>query len=206
MVAAGSWHGCCFMEIITVTETIRLSTMKKTLLLLSAIIGLSSASCFADALLLTVNATPYDRQMERIRPVLTSASNSGDRTSVAVVNQWMADLRDIPYGYQQIWKTPSEVESRNPADCKGKAVALYQRMRENGATGVRLVIGKRAPTSRMTHAWLIWETNNGAFVLDPTFNYSVTRAEKVGKSSYVPLYAYAGNQKFRAAGGLVASN
>ena len=183
--------------------------MKKTLLLLTALLGFSSASCFADALLLTVNATPYDRQMDRIRPVLnTSSDASADQTSLAVVNQWMSDLRDIPYGYQQTWKTPSEVESRNPADCKGKAVALYQRMRANGASNVRLVIGKRAPTSRMTHAWLVWETNNGSFLLDPTFNYNATRADKVGRGAYVPFYAYAGSKKFRAAGStsLVAQN
>jgi len=182
--------------------------MKKTLLLLSALITFSSTTCIADALLLTVNATPYDRQMERIRPVLsTSSDSSADNTSLAVINNWMSDLRDIPYGYQMVWKTPSEVESRNPADCKGKAVALYQRMRANGATNVRLVIGKRAPTSRMTHTWLIWETDNGSFVLDPTFNYSATRAEKVRRNSYVPLYAYAGTKKFRAASAtLVAQN
>ena len=181
--------------------------MKKSLLLLSAILALSSASAFADALLLTVNATPYDRQMARIRPVLTdSGSTSGDKTSLAVVNQWMSDLRDIPYGYQMVWKTPSEVESRKPADCKGKAVTLYKRMRENGATNVRLVIGKRTPASKMTHAWLVWETNNGSFVLDPTFDYSAVRSEKIADSSYVPLYAYSGAQKFRAASGLVAQN
>ncbi|CAN5556891.1 hypothetical protein BH18VER1_BH18VER1_03940 [soil metagenome] len=181
--------------------------MKKALLLLTAVLGLSSVNCFADALLLTVNATPYDRQMDRIRPILTTETHgSSDSASLAVVNHWMSDLRDIPYGYQLIWKTPSEVESRDPADCKGKAVALYQRMRANGASNVRLVIGKRAPTSRMTHAWLVWETNNGSYVLDPTFNYSATRAEKVGRKSYVPLYAYAGTKKFRAAGELIAQN
>ena len=182
--------------------------MKKTLLLLSALVSLSSATCFADALLLTVNATPYDRQMDRIRPVLNTTSRTAvENTSLAVVNQWMSDLRDIPYGYQMVWKTPSEVESRNPADCKGKAVALYQRMKANGASNVRLVIGKRAPTSKMTHAWLVWDTNNGSFVLDPTFNYSATKADRVGRNSYVPLYAYAGSKKFRAAStSLVASN
>jgi predicted transglutaminase-like cysteine proteinase len=180
--------------------------MKKTLLLLCALFGLSSATSFADALLLTVNATPYDRQMERIRPALAASSHSSaDQTSVAVINQWMSELRDIPYGYQMVWKTPSEVESRNPADCKGKAVALYQKMRSNGAN-VRLVIGKRGPTSRMTHTWLEWETTNGSFVLDPTFNYSATRAEKIRRNSYVPLYAYAGSKKFKAAGPLVAQN
>ena len=179
--------------------------MKKTLLILIALVGMS-INCFADALLLTVNATPYDRQMARIRPVLTASAPSSDRTSLAIVNEWMSDLRDIPYGYHMVWKTPAEVESRNPADCKGKAVSLYQRMKAHGATNVRLVIGKRAPTSTMTHAWLEWQTSQGSYVLDPTFNYTATSAAKIGRRSYVPLYAYAGSKKFRAAGTLVAQN
>ncbi len=182
--------------------------MKKTLLLLlTALVSFSSAAtCFADALLLTVNATPYDNQMSRIRPVLTTAGASSDRTSLAVVNEWMTDLREIPYQYHLVWKTPSEVESREASDCKGKAVTLYRRMKENGASNVRLVIGKRAPTSKMTHAWLEWETSNGSYMLDPTFNYTATRSENVGKRSYVPLYAFAGAKKFRAASALVAQN
>ena len=111
----------------------------------------------------------------------------------------MEDLRDIPYGYQMVWKTPVEVETRRPADCKGKAVAFYHRMQAYGAKNVRLVIGKRAPTSRMTHAWLVWETERGAYVLDPTFNWTASRTEQIGRRSYVPLYAYAGAKKFRAA-------
>ena len=183
---------------------------KSALLIVSAILTLSATSSFADALLLTVDKTPYDRQMAPIRSVLTASAASAkgqNNASLAVVNNWMSGLRDIPYAYHLVWKTPSEVESGQPADCKGKAVALYRRMAANGATGVRLVIGKRAPTSRMTHAWLEWETSNGSFVLDPTFNYTATRMEKIGKRSYVPLYAYAGSKKFRAASTkLVASN
>ncbi len=112
---------------------------------------------------LSVESTPYDRQMSRIRPVLLSARNgaaSGD-LSLNAVNHWMGDLRDIPYGYHMEWKTPLEVESRQPSDCKGKSVALYQRMRANGARNLRLVIGKRALSSRVTHTWLVWETDRG---------------------------------------------
>jgi hypothetical protein len=180
--------------------------MKKALFLV-ALAGLSATtSSFADPLLLTVNATPYDRQMTPIHNVLTMAGSSTDQVSIGLVNAWMGDLRDIPYGYQAVWKTPSEVESRQPADCKGKAVALYQRMKAHGASNLRLVIGKRAPTSRKTHAWLEWQTASGSYVLDPTFNYTVTRAEKINRSSYVPLYAFAGSKKFRAATTLVAQN
>jgi hypothetical protein len=193
------------MEIIVNMNPISLSYMKKPILSF-AFVSLLAAPCFADALFLSVNATPYDRQMTRIHQVLTRTGSSADQPSIGLINVWMSDLRNIPYGYQAVWKTPSEVESRHPADCKGKAVALYERMKAHGATNLRLVIGKRAPSSRKTHAWLEWQTANGSYLLDPTFNYAGTRIEKVRRNYYVPLYAYAGAKKFRAATALVAQN
>jgi predicted transglutaminase-like cysteine proteinase len=145
--------------------------------------------------------------MARIKPVLTSGnSTGGSHVSMMVVNAWMADLRSIPYGYTQVWKTPAETQSGAPADCKAKAVALYDKMTSRGAKNVRLVIGRRTPMSRSTHAWLSWETDGGTFVLDPTFNYSATSAKQVGDRNYVPLYAYAGSKKYRVLSGLVAQN
>jgi predicted transglutaminase-like cysteine proteinase len=181
--------------------------MKKTLLLSSLFLALAASSSFADALLFTVNSTPYDRQMARIRPVLTASSHAaGSQVSVAIVNQWMSDLRSIPYGFTTFWKTPAEAQSGAPADCKAKAVALYDKMRENGATNVRLVIGKRTAASRQTHAWLAWDTESGSYLLDPTFNWAACTTAQVGKRNYQPLYAYAGSKKFRAASALVAQN
>ena len=181
--------------------------MKKTLLLSCLFLAFAASSSFADALLFTVSSTPYDRQMARIRPVLTAAMHSsGSQLSVSIVNQWMTDLRSIPYGFTTFWKTPAEAQSGAPADCKAKAVALYEKMRENGATNIRLVIGKRTATSRQTHAWLAWETDSGSYVLDPTFNWAACTASQVGKRNYQPLFAYAGGKKFRAASALVAQN
>lgn len=183
--------------------------LKKVFALGCAVICFATASCFASAIFLPVDSTPYDRQMSRIRPVLIPARDAAPKqqVSMSIVNHWMGDLREIPYGYHLEWKTPSEVQSREPADCKGKAVALYQRMQMSGAKNVRLVIGKRAPSSRSTHAWLEWETESGRFVLDPTFNWMACRSEAVGDRSYVPLYAYSGGKKYRAAtAGLYATN
>jgi hypothetical protein len=181
--------------------------MKKVLLLAATAFALTTASTFADALMFAVKSTPYDGQMSRIRPVLASTKDSGEsHISLYVVNAWMADLRSIPYGFTQVWKTPSETESGAPADCKAKAIDLYEKMTSRGAKNVRLVIGRRTPMSRSTHAWLSWETDEGTFVLDPTFNYSAAKAGHVGDRNYVPLYAYAGTRKFRAASGLVAQN
>ncbi|MEY2480842.1 MAG: hypothetical protein QOI04_1769 [Verrucomicrobiota bacterium] len=175
---------------------------KRVSLLIAAIVCLLTASCFAESVFLNVDSTPYDRQMGRIRPVLLSAkSKPGSHDlSLALVNHWIEDLRGIPYGFSQEWKTPQEVESGRVADCKGKAVALYKRMEDCGAGKVQLVIGKRTSTSRQTHAWLVWETNNGTFVLDPTINWAAYRTEQVGKHAYIPLYAYSGSRKYRAAG------
>jgi predicted transglutaminase-like cysteine proteinase len=181
--------------------------MKKTLLLSSVFLALAASSSFADALLFTVNSTPYDRQMARIRPVLTASTHTSEsQVSVTLVNQWMSDLRSIPYGFTTFWKTPAEAQSGAPADCKAKAVALYEKMRANGATNVRLVIGKRTAASRQTHAWLAWDTESGSYVLDPTFNWAACTSSQVGKRNYQPLYAYAGSKKFRAASALVAQN
>jgi predicted transglutaminase-like cysteine proteinase len=147
--------------------------------------------------------------MTRIRPVLTSSGAHKEETlSLGLVNNWIGNLRSIPYGFSTEWKTPDEVRTGAYADCKGKAVALYNAMHARGAQNVRLVIGKRQFTSRKTHAWLEWTTANGAYILDPTINWSAFRVERAGRSSYIPLYAYAGTQKFRAAPerGLFASN
>ena len=97
---------------------------KKLFALAATLVCLSTASCFASSLFLAVDTTPYDRQMSRVRPVLLGTSSPSRQMSLAIVNHWMEDLRDIPYGFQIEWKTPPEVESRQPADCKGKAVAL----------------------------------------------------------------------------------
>jgi hypothetical protein len=174
--------------------------LKRFFLFLLAAIGLSCISCFGQSILLSVKSTPYDKQMSRIRPILMSeGARGGGEVSLGMVNYWIGDLRSIPYGFTKEWKTPAETQSGEPADCKGKAVALYERMQSHGATHVRLVIGKRAATSRSTHAWLEWDTETGTLVLDPTINWRAYRGAEVGRRSYIPFYAFEGVRKFRAA-------
>jgi hypothetical protein len=183
-----------------VLVSIRPYPVKKIFLVLIGLICLSSISCFAQSLYFTVSSTPYDKQMTRIRPVLFCKSGGGRQNlSLALVNHWIEDIRAIPYGFTPEWKTPAEVESAVVADCKGKAVALYQRMQSHGAEHIHLVIGKRTFISRKTHAWLEWNTDGRAYVLDPTFNWAACRADQLGNDAYIPFYAYAGNRKYRAA-------
>lgn len=194
--------------IIMITISIRPYTLPKVGLLALTLFCLSCLSAFGQSMYVSVNSTPYDRQMTRIRPVLTDAAQKQQNLSFALVNHWIWDLRAIPYGFSMEWKTPQEVQTGTFADCKGKAVALYNAMHSRGADNVRLVIGKRMSTSRKTHAWLEWTTAAGTYILDPTINWTALRAEHTGRSSYIPLYAYAGAKKYRAsaAATLLAKN
>ena len=161
---------------------------------------LSVVDCFANPILVSVNTTPYDRQMARIQPVLVSApAQSTDRElPLPLINRWIGELRNIPYGFSMEWKTPAEVAREPVADCKGKAITLYQQMARNGARGLRLVIGRRAPSSRSTHTWVQWTTASATYILDPTINWTARTLDEVADNSYVPYYAYSGHQKYRA--------
>jgi hypothetical protein len=173
---------------------------RRILFLAAVFSALSIATCFADSLLVTAKKTPYDHQMARIQPVLnvpTSVQHSV--LPLSLVNEWIAELRAIPYSYSMEWKTPNEIAHAPTADCKGKAVALYQRMRENGARSLRLVIGKRTPVSRCSHTWVEWTSASVTFVLDPTINWVAQAVSEIPENSYVPYYAYAGSRKYRAA-------
>jgi len=161
---------------------------------------LSVVGCFANPILLSVKNTPYDRQMARIQPVLISApvQSADGELPLRLINRWIGELRNIPYGFSRQWKTPAEVAREPVADCKGKAVVLYQQMARHGARGLRLVIGRRAPTSRSTHTWVQWTTASATYILDPTINWTARTVDEVADNSYVPYYAYAGHQKYRA--------
>jgi hypothetical protein len=136
--------------------------------------------------------------MARVSPVLMfGGRHSASQLSLVTVNQWMTKLRDIPYEYSPQWKTPTEVRCAPAADCKGKAVALYEQMRANGAANVRVVIGKHRLEDLRTHAWVEWDTTDGRYVLDPTFNTMATK-EAPYNAMYIPLYAYQGASKYRA--------
>ena len=173
--------------------------LKRAFALTLALLIFSTVTSFATPLLLSVKRTPYDRQMARIQPILSTPAANHRDVSLLVVNHWIWELRLIPYRFSMEWKAPAELAHEPAGDCKSKALALYQRMRENGARDLRLVIGRRAPTSRSTHTWVEWTTESGTYVLDPTINWAAQRVDEIADNSYVPYYAYAGNRRYRAA-------
>lgn len=118
--------------------------------------------------------------------------------SLDVVNQWMTELRGMPYRFSPYWQTPTEVSLLQVADCKGKAIALYAQMRRYGAKNVRVIIGKRHPYDTNTHAWVEWQTTQGSYTLDPTFNERAVPSVELDPLMYVASYGYDGERKYRA--------
>ncbi len=154
--------------------------------------------CLAQVTFSLVDNTPYDKQMARVSSVLVSANyHASGELSLAKIDEWMSQLRAIPYQYSKEWKTPEEVQFERVADCKGKAVALYEKMRVNGEKNVRLIIGKRCAEALVTHAWLEWKTGDGNYILDPTFD-SMATSEVQDGWTYIPFYAYEGAQRYQA--------
>ena len=177
-------------------------SLLKRVLLFSIVVFGSTSFGLGQSAFLEVASTPYDRQMARIEPVLIAPSGYMiDGMSFALVNEWMIQLRAMPYRYSREWHTPSEVEAARVADCKGKALALYDRMQLNGAANVRFVIGKRRASDSLTHAWLEWETAIGIVLLDPTFNW-ITTIKMVDPRSYIAFYGYEGAHKYQVANSL----
>lgn len=169
--------------------------------------GLISSSASAHPAFFPVQSTPYDHQMTRVHPALTSINGkSSGPISLDTVNGWMTQLRAMPYRFSHYWQTPGEVTMTQASDCKGKAVALYAQMRRSGAKCVRVVIGKRHLYDSNTHAWLEWETNAGSYMLDPTFNENAVRADGLDPMTYIPFYAYDAEHKYRASPSFAASS
>ena len=178
------------------------SLLKKALWFFVVVFG-STSFGFAQSTFLEVDSTPYDRQMSRVQPTLTApVGYMIDGVSFGLVNEWMIELRAMPYRYSREWQTPTEVEAARAADCKGKALALYDRLQLNGVTNVRFVIGKRRASDSLTHAWLEWETELGTLLLDPTFNWTATTKIPDGRN-YIAFYGYEGAHKYQAANSLL---
>jgi hypothetical protein len=142
--------------------------------------------------------TPYDSQMRPVQPILElgSAVERDSSVSLSRVNCWMRQLRDIPYRYSRTWVNCEKVDERGEGDCKGKALALYQRMKTIGATNLYLVIGKKDYDDSQTHVWLLWNRNGKMYNLDPTFRSRAFPQNDFEGSSYRGSYSYTGREKF----------
>ncbi len=165
--------------------------MKKALLLFLA---LTSASQLWASIPLDLGSlsggTPYDRYMTPVKQVITHLE--GEETSMARVRELMHVGRNFRYSFTDpyVAATPQKTAELRAGDCKAKALWLADQMNDES---VRFVIGKARATSRLSHAWLMWQHDSRWYILDCTNNREPIPADRISASEYIPFYSYAKN-------------
>ncbi len=139
-------------------------------------------------------ATPYDRYMGSVHTVLRRLD--GGKPSLSKVSSLLREgysfryVFDTPY----VAPMPDETAARRAGDCKGKSLWLADRMND---PSVRYIIGKARRDSAISHAWLMWQSNNRWWILDPTNSSRPIPADRVGPDEYLVSYSYTRNGSYR---------
>ena len=172
-----------------------LIVMKKTTLFLACLF-LTHLSFAAVDLGLPSPGTPYDSYMNPVRRVLGQLDGRKESASMDRVKQLMHEGRRFRYSFTNPYTPalPQDTATRHAGDCKDKALWLADQLND---PSVRFVIGKARSSSKISHAWLMWEHDNHWFVLDCTNNYMPIPADRLSKREYIPFYSFARNGTYR---------
>lgn len=169
--------------------------MFKSLFSVLTLLSLATAS-YAVTLDLgaTSSSTPYDRYISPVKSVLTHLD--GSRPDLNRVSQLMHEGRSFRYSFTNpyVASAPDVTASRRCGDCKDKALWLASQLND---PSVRFVIGKARATSKISHAWLLWQNNSHWYILDCTNMREPIAVEKVSSKEYIPYYSFARNGTYR---------
>ncbi len=169
--------------------SLALSVQKKILIL--TVIALISGTLVGCATLspghfdhggTSTKATPYDKRYKKVRKYLETASEF----------RYKADGVGADY-----WQLPFETEKLGTGDCEDKAIWLYSRLLKEGFDNVRLVLGNYRRNKSSVHMWVNWYHDGRVYILDPTINDGIWRAEEYSKGFYKPLYSFYKDKKWK---------
>jgi hypothetical protein len=168
--------------------------MKALLLSLSALLlGHFSASAFTD-LGTAASSTPYDPYIQPVKQTLSNLD--GGTAPMERVKALMAKGRGFRYSHTEPYQAnlPEVTAARKVGDCKDKALWLCDQLDDQN---VRFVIGKMSRSSRIRHAWVLWNDGQEWWVLDCTLNFRPIPMSKVSSGDYVPLYSWSKSGTYR---------
>ena len=163
--------------------------MKSSFLSLLAIVSAQAAFATASLDLGSASSnTPYDRYMAPVKRVLTHLE--GEDTSIDRVRELMHIGRNFRYSFTDpyVAATPEKTATIHAGDCKAKALWLADKLNDSS---VRFVIGKARSSSRISHAWLMWQHDSRWWILDCTNNREPIAADRISSTQYIPFYSYA---------------
>ena len=169
-------------------------TYKPSLLALSGLL-LSHTAAFAGIDLGTpAGDTPYDRYMSPVKQVLGTLHSQ--TTDLKRVQNLLTVGRNFRYSFTDPYTAalPAVTARTQTGDCKAKSLWLMDQL---GDSHVRYVIGKARATSKISHAWVMWNDGNSWWILDPTNANRPIAADSTPRNEYIPLYSWAKNGSYR---------
>ena len=141
-------------------------------------------------------STPYEPYMRPVKQVLGGLDNHK-----ATMDR-VKELLKVGYGFRYSFTepylaaSPAVTAKTRSGDCKAKSLWLIDQMGDND---VRYVIGKARRTSKISHAWVMWNDGSRWWILDPTNSSRPIAADSVGNNEYIPLYSYDTGRAYRHA-------
>lgn len=140
-------------------------------------------------------ASPYEPYMQPVKQVLGSLSANG--TSMGRVKELMREGRGFEYSFTEpyVAQLPETTARTRTGDCKAKSLWIADQIGDRD--NIRYVIGKARRTSKISHAWILWNDGAHWWILDPTNTSRPIAADSVSKNEYIPLYSYDSRRCYR---------
>jgi len=174
-----------------------MNTLRPLLSLAATILLPLSGSAAIVDLGSAVPRTPYEAYMTPVKQVFSSIN--GSAPAMDRVAALMRQGRSFRYSHTDPYNPalPERTASKRVGDCKDKALWLCDQLQDPTA---RFVIGKIKRSSRINHAWVLWQGDGRWWILDCTMNAAAVPLDSVSPDAYVPLYSYSKNAAFRHTG------
>lgn len=183
-------------ERLIITADMEISSTVKKVCLALLVAAAAQAAFAATPIDLGFNAgsTPYDRYMNPVKHVLTHLD--GESSTLDRVRELMRQGRGFRYSFTEPYlaASPEVTAATRTGDCKAKSLWLADQLND---PNVRFVIGKARASSRISHAWLMWQHDSQWWILDCTNMREPIPADRVSSREYIPLYSYAKNGTYR---------
>lgn len=165
----------------------------KTVFTFLALVALKVAALAGVDLGTPASYTPYERYMAPVRNVMGALDTS--KPSMDEVKKLMRQGRSFRYHLDDPYvpATPDVTARTREGDCKDKALWLCNQL----DSSARFVIGKTKRGARISHAWVMWQSEGRWWILDCTLKSAPVPADSMPEDRYVPLYSYGKGTCFR---------
>ena len=169
-------------------------SIKSSLFALSGLLLAKTAALAGIDLGTPAGYTPYDRYMSPVKQVIGTLK--GQTTDFKRVQSLLNEGRSFRYSFTDPYLAalPAETARTHTGDCKAKSLWLIDQL---GDSNLRYVIGKARATSKISHAWVMWNDGSAWWILDPTNASKPIAAESTSQSEYIPQYSWSKSGSYR---------